>query len=76
MDDMLSWKDSYEPLKHLGVKPTDMKTDSWKIIIRKAVGLIRQCIEQEVFHYVAQETNTQHNGRNKATSVICNEKCS
>lgn len=76
MDNMLSWKDSYEPLRHLGVKPTDMKTDGWKKIIKKAVELIRQCIGQEVFHYVAHETNTQHNGRNKTTSFKCNEKCS
>ncbi|KAF7140887.1 hypothetical protein RHSIM_Rhsim06G0188700 [Rhododendron simsii] len=57
MEDMLSWRDLYDPLELLGVKPADMKTEDWKKMNQKAVGLIRQCIGQEVFHHVAQETD-------------------
>lgn len=57
MEDMLSWKDLYDPLEYEGVKPNDTKTEDWKKLNRKAVGLIRQCIGQEVFHHVAQDTD-------------------
>ncbi|KAF7149048.1 hypothetical protein RHSIM_Rhsim03G0193900 [Rhododendron simsii] len=57
MEDMLSWKDLYDPLEYEGIKPNDTKTEDWKKLNRKAVGLIRQCIGQEVFHHVAQETD-------------------
>jgi len=57
MEDMLSWKDLYDPLEHAGVKPTETKVEDWKKMNRKTVGLIRQCIGHEVFHHVAQETD-------------------
>ncbi|KAF7151018.1 hypothetical protein RHSIM_Rhsim02G0074100 [Rhododendron simsii] len=57
MEDMHSWKDLYDPLEYKGVKPTETKMEDWKKLNRKAIGLIRQCNGQEVFHHLALETD-------------------
>lgn len=65
MENMVSWKDLYDPLEHAGVKPTDIKVDDWKKLNRKAVGLIRQCIGEEVFHQVARRQMLTLRERNR-----------
>ncbi|CAL2254439.1 unnamed protein product [Prunus armeniaca] len=57
MEDILYCKDLYEPLQLLGQKPEGKSDDAWSIMNRKAVGQIRQWVDQSVFHHVAQETD-------------------
>lgn len=57
MEDMLYTKDLFDPLELKGVKPADTKDVDWKKANRKTIGLIRQCVGQEVFHHIAQETD-------------------
>ena len=57
MEDMLHTKDLFDPLELKGVKPADTKDIDWKKANRKTIGLIRQCVGQEVFHHIAQETD-------------------
>lgn len=57
MEDMLYFKDLFDPLELKGVKPTETKAKDWKKLNQKTIGLIRQCVGHEVFHHIAQETD-------------------
>ncbi|CAL8081528.1 unnamed protein product [Prunus armeniaca] len=57
MEHILYRKDLYEPLQLLGQKPEGKSDNAWSILNRKAVGQIRQWVDQSVFHHVAQETD-------------------
>ncbi|CAL2226285.1 unnamed protein product [Prunus armeniaca] len=57
MEDILYCKDLYEPFQLLGQKPEGKSDDAWSILNRKAIGQIRQWVDQSVFHHVAQETD-------------------
>lgn len=57
MLDILYCKDLYEPVEGDGTKPTETEEKDWKIINRKAVGLIRSWVDISQFHHVAEETN-------------------
>jgi hypothetical protein len=50
MEDMLFCKDAYEPIT--GTKPTDVTDVVWTIRNRKSVALIRQWVDDSVFHHV------------------------
>ena len=51
MEDILYCKDLYAPIDG------DMSEAEWKIMHRKIVALIRQWVDQSVFHHVSQETD-------------------
>ncbi|CAL2227219.1 unnamed protein product [Prunus armeniaca] len=57
MEHILYRKDLYEPLQLLGQKLEGKSDNAWSILSRKAVGQIRQWVDQSVFHHVAQETD-------------------
>ena len=57
MEDILYCKDLYAPIDGDKSKPKDMSEAEWKIMHRKTVALIRQWVDQSVFHHVSQETN-------------------
>ena len=57
MEDILFCKDLYDPLENKVDKLATTKDEEWKKMNRKTIGLIRQCIEHEVFHHIVQETS-------------------
>ena len=57
MEDLLFCKDLYGPIEGDSGKPEGMKDDEWNRLNRKAVGVIRQWIDDSVFHHVATETS-------------------
>ena len=57
MEDILYCKYLYAPIDGDKSKPKDMSEEEWKIMHRKAVALIRQWVDQSVFHHVSQETD-------------------
>ena len=57
MEDIIVCNDLYDPLKNMEDKPTETKDEEWKKMNKKMIGLIRQCIEHQGFHHVAQETS-------------------
>ena len=57
MENILFYKDFFDPLENKGEKPEAKKDEEWRKMNRKTIGLIRQYIGHEVFHHVAQETS-------------------
>ena len=55
MEDLLYCRDLHGPIE-MKTKPADMSENDWTTINRKAVGLIRQWIDDTVFHHVSTET--------------------
>ena len=53
MEDILYFKDLYAPIDGDKSKPKDMSEAEWKIMHRKIVALIRQWVDQSVFHHVS-----------------------
>jgi hypothetical protein len=52
MEDILYCKDLFDPIELEGVKPISTTNEDWNKMNRKAVGYIRQWIDQSVFHHV------------------------
>jgi hypothetical protein len=46
MEDILYCKELFEPIKLNGIKPDAKTDDEWKKLNRKAVGHIRQWVDQ------------------------------
>lgn len=59
MEDILYYKDMYDPVEKGDAKPDKVTDEDWKKLHRKAVSLIRQWVDLSVFHHVATETNAQ-----------------
>jgi hypothetical protein len=57
MEDILYCKELFEPIELNGIKPDAKTDDEWKKLNKKAVGYIRQWVDQSVFHYVAKEVD-------------------
>ncbi|MGV7994802.1 hypothetical protein PJP12_29450, partial [Mycobacterium kansasii] len=57
MEDLLYCKDPYSPILGISAKSKDMSDDDWKKMDRKAVGFIRQWLDDSVFHHVSTETS-------------------
>lgn len=57
MEDILYCKELFEPIELNGIKPDAKTDDEWKKLNRKAVGYIRQWVDQSVFHHVAKEVD-------------------
>jgi hypothetical protein len=57
MEDILYCKDLFDPIEMEGVKPISTTNEDWNKMNRKAVGYIRQWIDQSVFHHVAKEVD-------------------
>ena len=53
MEDILYCKDLYTSIDGDKSKPKDMSEAEWKIMHRKTVALIRQWVDQSVFHHVS-----------------------
>ncbi|PKI48889.1 hypothetical protein CRG98_030737 [Punica granatum] len=59
MEDLLFCRDLYDPIEGDSAKPKDKDDKAWERINRKTIGLIRQWIDNSIYHHVAQETNAK-----------------
>jgi hypothetical protein len=57
MEDILYCKELFNPIEFKGVKPIAISNDDWKKLNTKAIGYIRQWVDQSVFHHVATEVD-------------------
>ena len=57
MEDILYCKDLYEPIVKDKI-PTGVTEEEWRVLHRKAVGMIWLYINHNIFHHVANDTNT------------------
>ncbi|PKI67515.1 hypothetical protein CRG98_012099 [Punica granatum] len=51
--------DLYDPIEGDSTKPKDKDDKAWERTNRKTIGLIRQWIDNSIYHHVAQETNAK-----------------
>ena len=56
MEDLLIVKDLYEPIEKEDI-PRGVVESEWKILHRKAVATIRQCVDISVLQHVGSDTN-------------------
>ena len=56
MEDLLIVKDLYEPIDRAEI-PTGVLESEWKLLNRKAVATIKQCVDVSVLQHVANDTN-------------------
>ncbi|PKI47152.1 hypothetical protein CRG98_032466 [Punica granatum] len=59
MEDLLFCRDLYDPIERDLVKPKDKDDKAWERTNQKTIGLIRQRIDNSIYHHVAQETNAK-----------------
>ncbi|KAM1154260.1 hypothetical protein ACFX19_037276 [Malus domestica] len=59
MEDILYCKDLHEPIEGDAAKLESMSDAEWKKMNRKAIGTIRQWVDDSVFHHVSNETNAR-----------------
>ena len=57
MEDILFYKDLYDPFENKEDNPTARNDEEWKKMSQKMIGLIIQYIVHEVFHHVEKETS-------------------
>ena len=57
MEGILFYKDFHDALENKWDNPTMTNDEKWKKMNHKMIGMIKQCIEHEIFHHVAQETS-------------------
>jgi gag-polypeptide of LTR copia-type len=57
MVNLLYCKDSYAPL--MGTKPADISDEVWKVSNRKTIAIIRQWIDDSVYHHISTEINAK-----------------
>jgi gag-polypeptide of LTR copia-type len=57
MEDIFYCKDLYEPVEGDSAKLEEMNVANWNKWNQKAVGTIRQWLNDSVYHHVVSETN-------------------
>ncbi|KAL6179251.1 hypothetical protein ACLB2K_050767 [Fragaria x ananassa] len=57
MEDILYCKDLHEPIEGVEAKTEGTLDANWKKMNRKAIGHIREWVDDSVFHHVANETD-------------------
>ena len=57
MEDILYCKDLYDPIEGNSAKPEDKTDKEWKRMNRKMIGMVKQWLDDSVFHHVANETS-------------------
>ena len=55
MEDLLYCKDIYGPIEGIKAKLEGTSNANWNKLDRKTVGIIRQWIDDNVFHYLSTE---------------------
>jgi hypothetical protein len=56
MEDILYCKDLYQPIVEEKL-PDSVTEEEWRVLNRKAIGMIRLYINHNIFHHVANDTN-------------------
>ena len=56
MEDILYCKDLYAPIQGNVAKLSTTIDDAWNILHRKCISVIRQWVNQSVFHHISRET--------------------
>ena len=56
MEDLLIVKNLYEPIDKSDI-PTDLMKSEWKILNRKVVATIRECVDISILQHVSSDTN-------------------
>ncbi|PKI76683.1 hypothetical protein CRG98_002992 [Punica granatum] len=59
MENLLLCSDLYDPIEGDSAKPKDKDDKAWECANRKTIDLIRQWIDNSIYHHVAQETNAK-----------------
>ena len=59
MEDLLYCRDLFDPVKLGSAKPAETSDGDWEKIHRKAVGTIRQWVDDSVYHHISNETDAQ-----------------
>lgn len=59
MEDLLYCKDLHSPLAGISAKPEKTSDEDWQKIDRKAIGFIRQWLDDSVFHHVSTESTSK-----------------
>ena len=57
MEDLLYCKDLFSPVEGDSAKPETISEDDWKKLNGKAVGYIKQWLDDHIFHHVSTETS-------------------
>ena len=64
MEDLLNYKDLYDPIEGDNVKSSDMSDTDWKKLKKKTFGVIRQWVDISLYNHVAKETYPHTVGKN------------
>ena len=51
-------KEWHVPIEGEKAKPSEMSEDKWNLLNQQVVGFIRQWLDDNVYHYVENETST------------------
>ena len=57
MEDLLNFKDLYDPIKGDNAKSSDMSDVDWKKLKNKTLGVILQWVDIDLYNHVAKKTN-------------------
>ena len=57
MEDLLNYKDLYDPIEGDNVKSSDMSDTDWKKLKKKTLSVIRQWVDISLYNHVAKETD-------------------
>ena len=57
MEDLLNFKDLYDPIERDNSKSSGMSDDDCKKLKKKTLGFIRQWVDIGLYNYVTKETN-------------------
>ena len=57
MEDLLNFKDLYDPIEGDNAKSSDTSDVDWKKLKKKTLGAIRQWVDISLYNHVAKETD-------------------
>ena len=56
IEDLLAFKDLYDPIEGDNAKPVDMPDADWKKLKKRTLGVILQWVDISLYNHVAKET--------------------
>ena len=57
MEELLNYKDLYDPIEGDNAKSSDMSDADWKKLKKKTLAFIRQWVDTNLYNHIARETN-------------------
>ena len=57
MENILYCKELYDPIEGDNAKPKDKSDKEWERMNWKTIGMVRQWLDDSVFHHVTNETS-------------------